>query len=382
METSSTKLVQHVVELLQHVGTRSGSLEFTDIAREYLRVPDGTDDVALRPGLENVEAFVHGRWLKCDILGVDKGASGDDVYHVKTRGAEVVFIDNVPKTVGVSKYVECIKTAVNVGYVVQDRFHVMHNATKYFNNQDSRYHRVAVLDLRRAAFQFRAKQEAMVDNALAHGLVQKTKTWQGTTHLIRQGKMHTPGEIAAMKESGLYHAIFTADEGVVPEDLKSPEQLKYDINRWATDIVAKHISVKDPVRGGFLVTKSELDRLMQSLPSRFEACRLPDGFDGYIPTGKAFCGMPKYSCILGTNCNENKHGLAPEYVVGDHVTREMATALFCNGFAASNADARRARGFEVRFLCRGGLKHHNSYYILYAKTARRRIMSTTMASGC
>ena len=126
-------------------------------------------------------------------------------------------------------------------------------------------------------------------------------------------------------------------------------ELGDSIQRWADVDVGETIGVRDPVRGGHLITKAEITRITPLLKRRFEACRLPPTYDGYILTGKLFCGLPKYRAVLGTGCNENKHGLAPEYVVGDNVGKAAGTALLQNGFAASNAGARRQRGFEVRF---------------------------------
>ena len=144
------------------MGSRCGPQEIEDVQREYLR--GGGDDQCLSVGVGGVEVFAHNRWLDCDII-----ATNGELYTVRTRGARVIFIDNVPDCVGESKYVEAIKAAIRVPFVCQDRFHVMHAATLVFNNHDSRYHMVATVKLRQAAFIPRAEQEMMVDKALAEG---------------------------------------------------------------------------------------------------------------------------------------------------------------------------------------------------------------------
>ena len=74
-----------------------------------------------------------------------------------------------------SKLAQFIIEHLGVKYVLQDRFHVAHCVSKWFNNSDPRFHYYVIVGWRHHTVTRRAKQEALVDAMLRRGEISKSR---------------------------------------------------------------------------------------------------------------------------------------------------------------------------------------------------------------
>ena len=54
-----------------------------------------------------------------------------------------------------------------------------------------------------------------------------------------------------------------------------------------------------------------------------------------------WCTMDVKRCEAGTQSNESKHSLLPDYIAADNASEDYATMLMLNGAVASNTTSRR-----------------------------------------
>ena len=149
--------------------------------------------------------------------------------------AIVAIIDKVPPSLdehAISKLASIIIEHLGVKYVLQDRFHVSHSVSKWFNNSDPRYHYWVIIRWRVATVLRRAMQEMRIDEMLRRGEISKTR--KGIT--ISHGTPLSDSEIQELKDSGAYHDLFSTKEVLVPEDVMDAETLKMTTQRWLDDI--------------------------------------------------------------------------------------------------------------------------------------------------
>ena len=105
-----------------------------------------------------------------------------DWYQVKTAGAQITFLDNVPHKehekleAAPRSYIGKVQEASQIPNHAQDRFHVVHSAMQSFNQFDPRYREFAIVKLRDASFKRRCNPESTVDDLLRCGRVELNRT--------------------------------------------------------------------------------------------------------------------------------------------------------------------------------------------------------------
>jgi hypothetical protein len=198
---------------------------------------------------------------------------------VKSRpGMEAVvcIIDKVPPSLdehAISKLETTIMTHLGVKYVRQDRFHVAHCVSKWFNNCDPRYHYYVIILWREATVVRRAQQEKLVDEMLRRGEI--TKTRKGVS--VARGTPLSVVDIQQLKDSGAYHNLFSTKDVLVPEDVMDAETLRRTTQRWKERIleVAFHPPDSNGVRQPILMDGKRLIasvELLDKVRQKSELC--------------------------------------------------------------------------------------------------------------
>lgn len=343
--------VDGIVDLLEELKPRTGP-QLLEVELSHLTLVRSNDtlvvgaEVYVVHGLQNIR----GRVATCD--------AANDFYEVMTEGAKVIFIDNVPhksheKLEPVEgSYVAKLKTSSGIPRVAQDRFHVMHNAGTFFNNFDTRYRRMAIVELRHSAFERRQGDVNIVDDLLTRGKISISRTLgDGTRVDVKEGKVVRATTIKNWKRTGVYDELFCAGSALcVRQDLREDEELEGKFRYWLQQL-EQLVGVEDPDRpGSYLITSGNLASLERNLLDRLKNCRLPEDYDAwYHVPGQHFFTAPIYHQSGGTNCNENKHGLSQDYMVADRGSDATSTALMLNGHVPANLDATRRRHLAVDY---------------------------------
>ena len=208
--------------------------------------------------------------------------------------AKVAVIDKVPPSLddtSVSKLEAIIRESLGVQKVIQDRFHVSHNLSKWFNNSDPRYHQCVIIGWRHATVVRRASCETVVDQMLKAGEIQKKRR----DTVISIGHRLTDADINDLKGSGRYHDLFSSKEVLVPEDLKPVPALKLAIERWAEDVIEASVHPPDEhgVRHPILLNKKTLiasveliHKIKINALKRILNCVPPPDMDAWEKTGE------------------------------------------------------------------------------------------------
>ena len=131
---------------------------------------------------------------------------------------KVVTIDNVPTTSrNDAVLVATLKRCLGAEWVAQDRFHVMHNITPDFNNQDPDFFRLVTLNLRNLVTRRDPDKEEMIDLLLREGKVSKRVKFGSATFEVKIGQQLAQSEIEYYKEIGVYHEMFSTSPCAMPE---------------------------------------------------------------------------------------------------------------------------------------------------------------------
>ena len=278
---------------------------------------------------------------------------------VKQRGrVRVLTVDNVPpvEKPEESAFVKKLLDIFKAEWICQDRFHVFHNISPEFNNQDPRYFPLVILSLRNLTTRREPTVEAELDLLLRKGMVQKKVTFGHTTFEVKLGQEMTQEQIEHWKEIGVYHEMFSKSPyAVVPEYVKSKPLLDEALSLWFDRIkevcfTPEGAPIKDAIRGTYLIQSlCDLERIRDNGLLRMKACVPPtkELEDlAWFETGKVHNHLkvmrPRYhSCG-----NESWHSSQQDFIVGDHTSAAMATALYYEGITFQNSRSMRRMGEE------------------------------------
>lgn len=254
----------------------------------------------------------------------------------------VVVIDKVPPSIdetAISKLERLIMDKLpTVIKVMQDRFHVGHGLSKFFNNCCAVFTYLIIIEWRNATVVRDTQLEAAVDEGLRAGLI--AKTCKGKT--IVRGQKLTNEEIAELKESGLYHDLFSSKGRViVPEHVKDASTLRLSVERWiemVTDAAfhpADAAGIRHPIliNGKRLAASPELvHKQGTNALKRMFNCIPPPGMPDWKDTGKKDAnGYIIWKSRFHTCGCESWNGLQTDFVTGGSTGKEMAQSSFLEG---------------------------------------------------
>jgi hypothetical protein len=158
--------IDEITHVLRDLRSRTGPQLVEVEAREISRLSQSTGPIAVG---EKVSVVVDFQSVAAVVEALDLDS---DWFQVKTAGAQITFLDDVPHKehekleAAPSSYIGKVREASQIPYHAQDRFHVMHNATNSFNQFDPRYREIAIVKLRNATFKRRCNPESTVDDLL------------------------------------------------------------------------------------------------------------------------------------------------------------------------------------------------------------------------
>ena len=278
---------------------------------------------------------------------------------VAQRGrVRVVTIDNVPPVEYPqdTKFVQALLKTFGAEWVCQDRFHVFHNISPEFNNQDPRYFPLVILNLRNLTTRRDGTKEEELDLLLRQGKVAKKVTFGHATFEVKLGQKMKQEEINHWKTIGVYHEMFSkAPYAVVPEYVKSKALLVDALDQWFNEIKEKCFDaqgapIPDPIRNTKLIWNlKDFERIRDAGLLRMKSCVPPTAeleSLAWFETGTVHNFMdvmrPRYhSCG-----NESWHSSQQDFIVGDHTSEAMATALYYEGITKQNSCTMRRLGEE------------------------------------
>jgi hypothetical protein len=300
-------------------------------------------------------------------MGVDS-TKIDKVYEYLTaisarRGftAKVAVIDNVPTNFaksGRSDFIDKIKSALGVDYVVQDRFHVTHNFSHFFNNYHNLFYKWIITDFRNATTVRDAVAVSRVDSALLHGNITKKGTFRGQQIVIKGMSVTIGGKgiiggtradisrqemedcIEQWKDSGAYFNLFSEGRSViVPTRVKSPGDVQQAMKRWQTELEPLIFDGSGtPIRNDrgmvLIATREDFNTHVKNVIARLKNCAPPPNCLAYVETGKRDQnGMPEFKPQFHTCYNESIHATLPEFLDSSSASKELAMARFIEGTA-------------------------------------------------
>ena len=123
--------------------------------------------------------------------------------------------------------------------VVLDRFHVIHRVNEGFNNHSAHFYRLMVVEQREVISHREPSLEMLIDARLMAGTLKKTCTFRSTQY-VWGGTPMTGEEINAHKASGLYHAMLSSSNALVPVVPNPREHVDLHYPLWQAK-VAEHI---------------------------------------------------------------------------------------------------------------------------------------------
>ena len=117
----------------------------------------------------------------------------------------------------------------------------MHNAGTFFNNFDTRYRRMAIVELRHSAFERRQGDVNIVDDLLTRGKISISRTLgDGTRVDVKEGKVVRATTIKNWKRTGVYDELFCAGSALcVRQDLREDEELEGEDEEEDDEVVAE-----------------------------------------------------------------------------------------------------------------------------------------------
>ena len=256
--------------------------------------------------------------------------------------------------------VSLIKSAMpTVEVVLQDRFHVHHAVSPSFNNQDPRYFSEVILGWRDATVYRDPEKERILDGLLKAGKIAKKTTFQHQQIIIHQGDIISDAQIAEWKQSGAYHAMFSSHPAVlVPEHVKDEAVLRCDVPEWAEGIIARcfdsdgrpiTIRMAGGNRNSKLVSSADVVRQIgDNALLRILHCVPPAHLREFAwrDTGKTQNGMVVWAPCFHSGGSESWNSTQPDFVVGDHSSQRLATALMLEGDVCQNSRSNRRLGLE------------------------------------
>ena len=205
----------------------------------------------------------------------------------KNVNMEVITIDNVPLVEGGAEHTKLVLTLKEIfqpklKWVAQDRFHVHHNISPEFNNQDPRYFPLTILNFRHKTTRRDADKEEQIDQLLTTGKVAKKVTFGHAAFEVKLGECLSKETIAYWKEIGVYHEMFSTNPyAVVPEYVKSPELLNVAVQEWFDEIKEKTFDasgapIKDPIKNTILIASlDKLEEIKKNALIRIKNCHPP-----------------------------------------------------------------------------------------------------------
>ena len=102
-----------------------------------------------------------------------------------------------------------MKSIFSAEWVAQDRFHVMHNISPDFNNQDPRFFELVILNFRNLTTRRDPNTMEEVELRLRQGRIAKKVTFGHATFEVKLGQEMTQEEIEHWKAIGVFHEMFS-----------------------------------------------------------------------------------------------------------------------------------------------------------------------------
>ena len=256
----------------------------------------------------------------------------------------VVVFDKVPPSLdetAISKLEQIIMNKLpTVIKVMQDRFHVCHNLSKYFNNCHALFASLICIGFRDSTVFRDPACEGLIDEALQAGLIAKSCKHK----TIALGQKLSKAEIDELKDSGLYHNLFSSKRRViVPENVKDAATLKLAIPRWAEMVIdgsflpADAAGVRHPIliNGKRLAASPEFVRKhATNALKRMLKCIPPPGMPAWRNTGEQDAnGFIIWKSRFHTCGVESWNALQPDFNTGAAGSKELVQGCFLEGNA-------------------------------------------------
>ena len=241
-----------------------------------------------------------------------------------------------------SKLAQFIIEHLSVKYVLQDRFHVAHCVSKWFNNSDPRFHYYVIVGWRHHTVTRRAKQEALVDAMLRRGEISKSR--KGYAPIV-QGTPLSDDEIQALKDSGAYHDFFSTRPVVVPEYVMDRATLIRTTEIWEKYVGDAAFNPPDAQTGErtpiysagkhqLIASLALLHKVKKNALKRIVNCVVPPELDGWRETGEVdHNGLPIWQSLYHSCGVESINAGHKDMALSSTCEKELATGCFLQGNA-------------------------------------------------